>query len=70
MNDWMDVGAFARTDEKSEATEEVLYLRKHHVTPRTKQIRIVTDAKPHEVGVDPYNKLIDRNSDDNRKRVE
>ncbi len=30
---------------------------------------LVVDELPHEVGFDPYNKLIDRVSDDNRKRV-
>jgi ABC-2 type transport system permease protein len=30
----------------------------------------VVDAEPTEVGIDPYNKLVDRNSDDNRKKVE
>jgi hypothetical protein len=30
----------------------------------------VVDAEPYDVGVDPYNKLIDRNPDDNRKQVE
>jgi hypothetical protein len=29
------------------------------------QIRIVTARKPGFVGVDPYNKFIDRNGDDN-----
>tara|TARA_R110002012_G_scaffold263456_2_gene446445 strand:+ start:98864 stop:102397 length:3534 start_codon:yes stop_codon:yes gene_type:complete len=31
---------------------------------------IVTDEKPLKAGIDPYNKLIDRNSDDNLKTVE
>lgn len=30
----------------------------------------MVDAAPFEVGLDPYNKLIDRTPDDNRKRVE
>ena len=30
----------------------------------------VNGEKPVEVGIDPYNKLIDTNSDDNRKKVE
>lgn len=30
---------------------------------------IVTDEKPEKVGIDPYNKLIDRNSGDNLKSV-
>jgi ABC-type transport system involved in multi-copper enzyme maturation permease subunit len=31
---------------------------------------ITTDEKPIKAGIDPYNKLIDRNSDDNLKAVE
>ena len=31
---------------------------------------VVTDEKPLKAGIDPYNKLIDRNSDDNLKTVE
>ena len=32
-------------------------------------ITVVVDAEPYETGFDPYNKLIDRVSADNRKRV-
>jgi aminopeptidase N len=67
MGDWIDIGAFSRAADESEASERVLYLRKHHITPRDKQVTIVVDAKPYEVGLDPYNKLIDRIPDDNRK---
>ena len=31
---------------------------------------MTVDAAPMRAGIDPYNKLVDRNSDDNRKRVE
>ena len=30
----------------------------------------VVDQAPVRAGIDPYNKLVDRNSDDNRKRVD
>ena len=33
------------------------------------QITLVVDGEPKYVGIDPYNKLIDRNSDDNLKAV-
>ena len=33
------------------------------------QITLVTDRLPTHVGVDPYNKRIDRNSDDNLVKV-
>ena len=32
-------------------------------------ITVTVDNEPSHVGIDPYNKLIDRNSDDNLKRV-
>lgn len=52
-----------------EEEEKVLYLKPQHITTATQKFSLVVDAQPHEVGVDPYNKLIDRNSDDNRKQV-
>mgnify|MGYP001796978842 CR=1 FL=1 len=32
-------------------------------------ITVTVHGEPYEAGIDPYNKLIDRVSDDNRKRV-
>jgi hypothetical protein len=32
-------------------------------------VTVVVDREPRWVGVDPYNKRIDRNSDDNLARV-
>jgi len=40
------------------------------VLPQTRQVSIVVDSKPYEVGIDPYNKLIDRIPDDNRKTLD
>jgi hypothetical protein len=34
------------------------------------QVTLVVDKPPRFVGVDPFNKRIDRNSDDNLTRVE
>jgi hypothetical protein len=34
------------------------------------QVTLVVDRAPQFVGIDPYNKRIDRNSDDNLARVE
>ena len=31
---------------------------------------VVSVEEPFEVGIDPYNKLIDTNSEDNRKKIE
>lgn len=70
LDDWMEVGVFARTPGEGEHTERSLYLKPQHITQNKGTIDVVVDAEPFEVGVDPYNKLIDRNPDDNRKRVE
>ena len=34
------------------------------------RIELIVDEQPLYVGIDPYNKLIDRDSDDNLVRVE
>jgi len=47
----------------------VLYLRKHRITDQETTLEIVVDEAPFEAGIDPYNKLIDRASGDNRRRV-
>jgi ABC-2 type transport system permease protein len=47
----------------------VLYLAKHRFTGKDTTLELVVDEAPFDAGIDPYNKLIDRVSDDNRKRV-
>jgi aminopeptidase N len=69
LDDWMDVGVFARGPSGKEADEKVLYLQRHRITREEPTIQVVVDQLPYEAGLDPYNKLIDRVSDDNRKRV-
>ena len=67
LSDYIDVGIFG-LDEEGE--EEVLYLRKHKITDIKNSLTIEVDGQPVEVGIDPYNKLIDTNSNDNRRKVE
>ena len=69
VDDWMDVAVFARQPGEGEHTERALYLKPQHIAQNKGTLTVVVDAAPFEVGVDPYNKLIDRNPDDNRKRV-
>jgi ABC-2 type transport system permease protein len=49
--------------------EKLLYLKKHKITSIDNKLTIIVDEKPIEVGVDPYNKLIDSQSDDNRRKL-
>jgi ABC-2 type transport system permease protein len=69
IDDWVEVGVFARGPSGEEADEKVLYLKRHRVTSAQPKLTVVVDAEPYEAGFDPYNKLIDRVSSDNRKRV-
>ncbi|MCR6662563.1 MAG: ABC transporter permease subunit [Luteimonas sp.] len=69
LDDWIEVGVFARGPSGKERDEKVLYLERHHVTAGDPVITVTVDELPHEAGFDPYNKLIDRVSGDNRKRV-
>ena len=69
LDDWMQVGVFARKAGEGEHTEHRSICRRS--TSRRGRARLPWwPTQPFEVGLDPYNKLIDRNPDDNRKRVE
>ncbi len=69
LDEWMEVGVFARNSGESEARERPLYLQRHRITEPKGTLELVVDGVPYEAGIDPYNKLIDRASGDNRKRV-
>ncbi|MBD8527177.1 ABC transporter permease/M1 family aminopeptidase [Pseudomarimonas arenosa] len=65
----IEIGVFARPDSGKEQDEKVLYLQKHRIDSEQTTLEIVVDEQPYDAGIDPYNKLIDRVSDDNRKKV-
>lgn len=69
LDDWIEVGVFARGASGEEADEKALYLQRHRITSASPKLTVVVDALPYEAGFDPYNKLIDRVSSDNRKRI-
>lgn len=66
LSDAIDVGLF---DQKPElgafAAKDVVLLERRPITSGEQTIRIVTRRKPAFAGIDPYNKYVDRNSDDN-----
>ncbi len=61
LHDLIDIGVF--TGKKDE--EKPLYLKKEWLTQPTQTFEIIVDQPPTRAGIDPYNKLIDRDSDDN-----
>jgi ABC-2 type transport system permease protein len=64
LEDWVDVGVFG-TD--STGQETVLYFKKHKFTEILNELTITVDEEPTSAGIDPYNKLIDTISNDNRR---
>ncbi|MEP1032004.1 M1 family aminopeptidase [Ekhidna sp.] len=66
INDWIDVGVYALDEE---GDEKLIYLKKHLFTGDETSIQIEVGKKPSSVGIDPLNKLIDRNPDDNTKKI-
>ena len=69
LSDEIDIGVFARPKDGEEKDETVLYFAKHRITGKETKLELVVDTEPFDAGIDPYNKLIDRVSDDNRKPV-
>jgi ABC-type transport system involved in multi-copper enzyme maturation permease subunit len=66
----IDVGAFNKNpDETRPGEEPEIYFRKHRISEQETTIRLTLDEMPTHIGIDPYNKLVDRNSDDNVKAL-
>ncbi|MEM7297500.1 MAG: M1 family aminopeptidase [Bacteroidota bacterium] len=66
LNDWIEVGIFTEREVDGEKKEVPIYIEKQRFTEINNEITVVVDEKPTSVGVDPYNKLIDVVSNDNR----
>jgi ABC-2 type transport system permease protein len=66
MSDYIDIGVF----NGKKGHENQLYLKREKLTQEKQTFEIVVDQVPTRAGIDPYNKLIDRVSDDNEMDVE
>ena len=69
VDDWIDIGVLAAGPRKKSA-DRVLALEKRHITQPKETFDLVVNEKPSKAGIDPLNKLIDRNPEDNTKKVE
>jgi ABC-type transport system involved in multi-copper enzyme maturation permease subunit len=65
----VDIGVFAKSPDGQEQNEKVLFLEKRMVADGDSSVTVTVDGEPYEAGIDPYNKLVDRVSDDNRMHV-
>jgi ABC-2 type transport system permease protein len=68
MNDYIDIGLFGGSTVKDGRwVTNPLYLKKYKLTAGRHVITVIVQGKPMSAGIDPYSKLIDRQSNDNYK---
>lgn len=70
MKDYIEIGVFTEIEKDDETIEEPLILKKVLIDSIYNTFEFKVDQKPSEVGIDPYNILIDTKSGDNRKKLE
>ncbi len=61
IHDLIEVGVFSGAKDH----EQPIHVEKQWITKNDETIEFIVDQKPTRAGIDPYNKLIDRNPDDN-----
>jgi hypothetical protein len=70
VGETVDVGVFtAEPGKKSFSAKDVLAMQRLPIRTGTQTYTVAVDKKPLFAGVDPYNKRIDRNSEDNDIKV-
>jgi ABC-2 type transport system permease protein len=62
VDDWIDIGVLGDKD-------SLLFAEKRHITKPVETFEVVVTGKPIKAGIDPLNKLIDRNPKDNVKSL-
>jgi aminopeptidase N len=66
LDEVLDVGLFtAMPGDKAFTSKDVVTMVKRPIRSGTQTLTFTVDREPRYAGVDPYNYLIDRNSDDN-----
>jgi ABC-2 type transport system permease protein len=68
VDDWMDIGAFAKPD-KGKKYGKTLYRQRIHFTDKQATETFTVDQLPEQAGIDPFLLLVDRVPDDNVKKV-
>ena len=62
MDDWIDIGVLGKDN-------KILSMQKYRITKPEETFEVVVNTKPEKAGIDPLNKLIDRNPKDNTKSL-
>lgn len=65
LDEWIDIGAFKVNPDKLKQDDQVLSLHKYRLKSGENHLELVLSEKPAYVGVDPFIKLVDLDSEDN-----
>ncbi len=67
LNDWIDVGVYTAG---KDGKDSLIYITKKFISQPKNKFEIIVKDKPSKAGIDPLHKLIDRDTEDNVKKVE
>jgi ABC-2 type transport system permease protein len=65
LDDWVDVGVFGDKEPGAPPEGKLLFLEKRRVQRNEDTFEVIVDQEPRKAGIDPFNKLIDRNPENN-----
>jgi ABC-2 type transport system permease protein len=69
LDDWIDIGVLGDGGKLKTKDDKILAMEKHRITKPEMTFEFTVKEKPTRAGIDPLNKLIDRNPDDNTKKL-
>ena len=67
MNDFVEIGVFGAR--QSGGLGEPLYLERRRIETGKQTIRVVVSRPPTRAGIDPYDKVLDRERGDNMREL-
>ena len=70
LNDWLEVGILGDSEINGVEQEVPIYLEKVIIADSISTYTFDVNQKPTKAGIDPMNKFVDRDIDDNMIRVE
>lgn len=68
ISDYIDIAVFAKPDTKKSMGKAIIYQRQK-ISQKENSFTFTVKEKPYQVGIDPYNYLVDRIPRDNVKKV-
>jgi len=69
LDDWIDLGVLGDGGQSKTHDDKVLFLEKRRITQPVTTFEATVNQQPTRAGIDPMNKLIDRNPEDNSRKV-